>query len=150
MTIVSWIITNHCFFPNPLFTPLCYPSISVLGPFVHWVLPESIGSDFKKTARQRDTFVLKNNFLGFPRGPVVKNPPAKAGNQFDSWSGKIPHAAGQQNPGAITTEPKHSRTCASQQKKPPQWESHRHRKRSPHSLQLEKVRSAMKIQCSQK
>ena len=34
---------------------------------------------------------------GFPGGPVVKNPPCK-GHQFDSWSGKIPHASEQLSP----------------------------------------------------
>ena len=30
------------------------------------------------------------DFLGFPSGSVVKNPPANAGDIRDSWVGKIP------------------------------------------------------------
>ena len=42
---------------------------------------------------------------GFPGGTVVKNPPANAGDRFEPWSGKIPHAAEQLSPCATTTEP---------------------------------------------
>ena len=42
---------------------------------------------------------------GFPGGAVVKNPPANGGHGFEPWSGKIPHAAEQLSPYAITTEP---------------------------------------------
>ena len=40
---------------------------------------------------------------------------------FDPWSGKIPHAMGQQSPRATTTEPSRPRAHAPQQKKPLQW-----------------------------
>ena len=35
----------------------------------------------------------KRKFRGFPGGPVVKNLPCNA--EFNSWSGKIPHAVEQ-------------------------------------------------------
>ena len=42
----------------------------------------------------------------FPGGTVVKNLPAKAGDQgFNLWSGKIPHATEQLSLCATTTEP---------------------------------------------
>ena len=44
--------------------------------------------------------------MGFPRGAVVKNPPANAGDTGSSpGSGRIPHAAEQLSPCATTTEP---------------------------------------------
>ena len=45
--------------------------------------------------------------LGFPGGSVVKNP-SSAGDRFDLWSGKIPHASGQLGPCAVTAEPTNS------------------------------------------
>ena len=36
---------------------------------------------------------------------MVKNPPANAGDMFEPWSGKIPHAAEQLSPCATTTKP---------------------------------------------
>ena len=44
---------------------------------------------------------------GFPGGPVIKNPPANAGDMGSSLgrSSKIPHAARPLSPGATTTEP---------------------------------------------
>ena len=36
------------------------------------------------------------------------------GREFDPWSGKIPHASGQLNLCAATTEPVYSRSCALQ------------------------------------
>ena len=41
---------------------------------------------------------------GFPGGPVVKNPPAKAGDTGLIPGGKLPHATGQRSPCSITTE----------------------------------------------
>ena len=41
----------------------------------------------------------------FPGGAVVKNTPANAGDRFEPWSSKIPHAAEQLSPCATTTEP---------------------------------------------
>jgi len=59
--------------------------------------------------------------VDFPGGPVVKNPPANAGDTgFDPWSRKIPHAAGQQCPCTTTTEVCMPRACAPQQEEPPQ------------------------------
>ena len=50
-------------------------------------------------------YELKSNG-GFPSGPVVKNPPANAGDQgFNPWSGKIPRAAEQLSLCTTTTEP---------------------------------------------
>ena len=42
---------------------------------------------------------------GFPGGAVVENLPANAGDTFEPWSGKIPHAAEQLGPWATITEP---------------------------------------------
>lgn len=43
---------------------------------------------------------------GFPGGPVVTDPPAKAGGRgFDAWSGKTLHVAGQLSLCAASTEP---------------------------------------------
>ena len=48
----------------------------------------------------------KKRRYGFPGGAVVESLPANAGDYgFEPWSGKIPHAAEQQNPWATTTEP---------------------------------------------
>ena len=81
---------------------------------------------------------------GFSGDSVVKNPPANAGDEFDPWSRKIPHAMKQLNPCVPTTEPvcalepmSHNywalklqllkptwpRACAPQQEKPPQGEA---------------------------
>ena len=48
----------------------------------------------------------KDSCLDLPGGPVVRNPPADRcrGHGLDPWSGKIPCALGQQNPGTTTTE----------------------------------------------
>ena len=45
--------------------------------------------------------------LGFPESSEVKNLPANAGDKFDPWSRKIPHASGQLSLCATTTEPPH-------------------------------------------
>ena len=42
---------------------------------------------------------------GFPGGAVLKNLPANAGDRFEPWSGKIPHAVEQLSPCTTTTEP---------------------------------------------
>ena len=42
---------------------------------------------------------------GFPGGAMVNNPPANAGDRFEPWSRKIPHAAEQLSPCTTTTEP---------------------------------------------
>ena len=55
----------------------------------------------------------KKDFRGFPGGPVVKNPPADAGD-----TSSIPGV-----PCATTTGPC-CRAHALQQEKPPQWEAH--------------------------
>ena len=41
---------------------------------------------------------------GFPSDLLVKNPPASAGDRFDPWSGKIPHATSHLSLCAATTE----------------------------------------------
>ena len=50
---------------------------------------------------------VKMDLKGFPGGPVIKNPPANAGDMGSSLgrSSKIPHAARPLSPGATTTEP---------------------------------------------
>ena len=52
----------------------------------------------------------KSPWMDFPGGPVVKNPPSKAGNMgsIPGRGTKIPHAAGQLSPGAATREPMRS------------------------------------------
>ena len=49
---------------------------------------------------------------GFPGGPVIKNPPANAGDMGSSkywtihgWSSKLPHTTRQLSPGTTITEP---------------------------------------------
>ena len=60
---------------------------------------------------------------------------------FNPWSGKIPHALGQLNPSARTTEVHTPRARALQQEKPLQWEAHSLQLESgPHSPQPEKAR----------
>ena len=55
----------------------------------------------------------------FPAGPVVKNPPANAGDiGFDPRSRKIPCAEGRLSPGAPTTETHRPGAYAAQQEKP--------------------------------
>ena len=44
------------------------------------------------------------------------------GNRFNLWSGKTPHAAEPPSLWATTTQACEPGACASQQKKPPQWE----------------------------
>ena len=49
---------------------------------------------------------LKRKQRDFPGGPVVKNPPANAGDPGSFWSGKIPHATTEQpSPWATAPEP---------------------------------------------
>ena len=50
----------------------------------------------------------KNIYWDIPDGSVVKNPPANAGEQFNPWSGKIPHTMEQLSL-CTTPEP----TCSS-------------------------------------
>ena len=49
---------------------------------------------------------LKHTSRDFPGGAVVKNPPANAGDEFEPWSGKIPHATEKLSPCATTTQNK--------------------------------------------
>ena len=51
--------------------------------------------------------IYKKSRGDFPGGPVVKTLPSNAGDtgSIPSWGTKIPHAAGQLNPCATTTEP---------------------------------------------
>ena len=48
---------------------------------------------------------LYKSHLGFPRGSVVKNPPASAGDGFDPWSGSIPRAPEHLGPCTAATAP---------------------------------------------
>ena len=48
---------------------------------------------------------FKNKLLGFPGDPVVKNVPCNARRQFNPWSGRIAHAAGQLSQYTTATEP---------------------------------------------
>ena len=87
-----------------------------------------------------EVFVLFKRFCcqDFPGGTVVRNPPANVGGQeFESWSGKMPHVVEQLSwgttitepaacepqllsPRATTTEAHVPRARAPQQEKPPQ------------------------------
>ena len=49
--------------------------------------------------------IIQDSTQGFPGGSVVKNPPVDAGDEFDSWFRKIPHAKEQLTPCATTTQP---------------------------------------------
>ena len=64
-------------------------------------LPDFVSARFKKKKKKKWWGGPWGDFHG---GPVIKNPPANRENGFDPWSGKIPHAAGQLNPSATTTE----------------------------------------------
>ena len=44
----------------------------------------------------RESLVSEDQERDFPGGAVVKNPPAKAGDE--PWSGRIPHATEQTKP----------------------------------------------------
>ena len=55
-------------------------------------------------------YTLKNyHTRDFPGGPVVKNPPSKAGEvgHIPDWVTRFPHALGQLSPCATTTELTH-------------------------------------------
>ena len=58
---------------------------------------------------QLSTRITKIIFEVFPGGPVVKNPPANAGDMgsIPSWRTKIPHAIEQLSLSTSTTEPVH-------------------------------------------
>ena len=82
---------------------------------------------------------------------MVKNPPANAGN-MDSIPGLGKLRVPQGNKALLPQllKPKHPRVQAPQQEKPPQWEAHASQLESrPHSLQLEKARTATETQHSQ-
>ena len=63
---------------------------------------------------------IKSTALGFPDGPVVKNPPCNAGDTSSMLGPgtKIPHASGQLSLWGATTA-----VYALQQEKPTQWEA---------------------------
>ena len=86
---------------------------------------------------------LKNSGNGdFPDGPVVKNPPANAGDTGSILGPgtKIPHAVGHLSPYTTPTEATCPRVCAPQKKKPLWWETCAPcLESSSHSLQLEKA-----------
>ena len=74
--------------------------IELQGGLALWitVLFRDPGQHFKRM------FVERVN-QGSPGSSVVKNPPAIAGDSFDPWSGKTPHAVEQPRPWAPATEP---------------------------------------------
>ena len=51
--------------------------------------------------------LLKKCGLGFPGGPLVKNPARNAGTLLQTLVWKISHAMGQVSPCIRVTEPKH-------------------------------------------
>ena len=64
------------------------------------------------------------NDTGLPGGPVVKNPPANAGDTGSIPVQEDPHATEQLNPCSTITQPAHLKPP---QEKPPQWEVLAHR-----------------------
>ena len=75
----------------------------------------------EKIASKLKCFSLQKTLLwDFPGGPLVKNPPANAGDlgSIGHWSWKSPHAAEQLSPGATTTEACMPGAHALQQEKP--------------------------------
>ena len=58
--------------------------------------------------------LLKMTMWDFPGGPVAKNLTANAGDVFDHWSGKIPHAAERLSPCTATVEACSPTACALQ------------------------------------
>ena len=66
------------------------------------------------------TFRSLNHLGDFPHGPVVKNPPANAGDMgsIPGQGNKIPHVVGQLSLHVTTTEPACSRACVPQLEKP--------------------------------
>ena len=48
--------------------------------------------------------MFKSLQLDFPGGSVVKNLPSNAGDRFNPWSGKIPHAVEQLSPFTATVQ----------------------------------------------
>ena len=87
--------------------------------------------------------ILQEWTKGFPGVPVIKNPPATAGNTGLSLIQKIPHAEEQVSlcvwAHATTPEPMQPSAHAPQQEKPPQWGALTLQLgNSPHSPQLER------------
>ena len=82
-----------------------------------WLSRDSIGLPERTyrgllRAKFREEVVINEELMGFPGGPVVKNPPANAGD-----TGSIPAPGScHVGPCATTTEPAH-RACAPQQEK---------------------------------
>ena len=64
----------------------------------------SLGSDGASSNGGVERFT-KTYGKDFPGDPVVKSPPANAGDGFDPWSVKSSHAVRQLNPCITTTEP---------------------------------------------
>ena len=84
----------------------------------------------------------KTTHRDFPGGPVVKNLPSNAGDVglIPGRGTKIPHAMGQLNPHATTTEPACSRARAPQLESPGALEPVHHNYRA-HTPQLESPRA---------
>ena len=107
--------------------------------------------------------LFKAGLQGFPGGSVVENLPANAGDGFNSWFRKIPHAAEQLNPRghhscwACAREPvsrnsrvHRPRARAPQEERPQQREA-RAPTKAPHSQNKEKFKTPIgtKLACSQ-
>ena len=88
----------------------------------------------------------------FPGGPVVKNLPANAGDTGSiSGLGRFHMLWASYAHEPQLVKPDHSRACAPQQEKPPQWEAHeRQLESSPPYHNQRKFCSAAKTQHSQK
>ena len=96
-------------------------------------------SKYTLTHREKNNLNQNTQEGTFPDGPVVKNLPANAGDRFDPWSGKIPHAAEQLSLWPTATEADLPRARAPQEKPSQQEAQAPQLERNPHWLQLQKA-----------
>ena len=75
-------------------------------------------------SKHRVEFLKYNWLLDFTGGPMVKNPPANAGNTGSLPGLEKSPRLGQLSLCTTTTGPVSSRAHALQREKPPQWEVH--------------------------
>ena len=86
-------------------------------------------------------YVISNYSLDFPGGPVLKNPPASAGNTASApWSRKIPYAEGQLSPSTTATKPVLWSLCFAVSGAAAMSSPSTTTKNSPRSPQREKIR----------
>ena len=119
--ISSWCKPSSSLSADSDHTPVSRHKLSDMTSLNFLFLPTEVSTSSFPFSLKGWCFPSSNsnlNFSDFPGSPVVKNPPANAGDTgFKPWSGKIPHAVSH-NYWACTP-----RAHALQQKKPPQWEA---------------------------